>query len=148
MKSRTNAVGVAYGKVADKSNRGSGNHDNDCGSLPGIGKTQGRKAMERQARPCPLRFPPPHDIRFKQTFWNEETDRIFTKTLFGWVGINFYSLLEKMRVVGDFYLTEDDFLMPTESLRKILGKPPGDGLRNTTILQMSNTTNNSILNYW
>jgi hypothetical protein len=73
----------------------------------------------------PYDFRLPTINRFKETFWNEETGRIFTKTLFGvgW-GINFYALLEKMRVVGDFYLTEDDFLMPTESLRKILENRP------------------------
>jgi len=63
--------------------------------------------------------------RLKETFWNAEDERIFTKTVFGvgW-GINFYALLEKMRIMGDFYLTEDDFLMPTESLRKILENRP------------------------
>jgi len=73
----------------------------------------------------PYDFRLPTINRFKETFWNEDTDRIFTKAAFGvgW-GINFYALLEKMRIVGDFYLTEDDFLMPTESLRKILENRP------------------------
>jgi hypothetical protein len=73
----------------------------------------------------PYDFRLPTINRFKETFWNDETDRIFTKTMFGvgW-GINFYALLEKMRLVGGFYQTEDDFLMPTESLRKILENRP------------------------
>jgi hypothetical protein len=73
----------------------------------------------------PYDFRIPTIARLKQTFWNEENDRIFTKTAFGigW-GVNIYALLEKMRMVGDFYLTEDDFLMPTESLRKILENRP------------------------
>jgi hypothetical protein len=73
--------------------------------------------------PYDFRFPTIN--RFRETFWNEDNDRIFTKAMFGvgW-GMNFYALLEKMRIVGDFYLTEDDFLMPTESLRKILENRP------------------------
>jgi hypothetical protein len=74
----------------------------------------------------PYDFRVPTLERAKQAFWNEEEEeRIFTKPVFGvgW-GINFYALLEKMRIIGDFYLTEEDFLMPTESLRKILEKRP------------------------
>ena len=73
----------------------------------------------------PYDFRLPTIYRFKQTYWNDETGRIFTKPVFGvgW-GINFYALLEKMRIVGDLYLTEDDFLMPTQSLRKILENRP------------------------
>jgi hypothetical protein len=73
----------------------------------------------------PYDFRIPTTDRLKESFWNEETGRVFTKTAFGvgW-GINFYTLLEKMRIVGDFYLTEDEFLMPTESLRKILENRP------------------------
>lgn len=78
----------------------------------------------------PYDFRVPTINRVKETFWNAEDERIFTKMLWGvgW-GINFYALLEKMRMVGDLYLTEDDFLMPTESLRRIPGKPPGDDVR-------------------
>ena len=73
----------------------------------------------------PYDFRLPTFARVKETFWNEEDERIFTKTVFGvgW-GVNCYALLEKMRMVGDFYMTEDDFLMPTESLRKILENRP------------------------
>jgi hypothetical protein len=73
----------------------------------------------------PYDFRLPTFGRAKQAFWNEEDERIFIKPLFG-VGwsINFYAVLEKMRVIGDFYMTEDDFLMPTESLRRILEKRP------------------------
>ena len=63
--------------------------------------------------------------RLKETFWNAEEERIFTTGLWGvgW-GINFYVLLEKMRIIGDLYVTEDDFLMPTPTLRKILEHRP------------------------
>jgi len=73
----------------------------------------------------PYDFRMPTVNRVKESFWNENDARIFTKPLFGvgW-GINFFAILEKMRVIGDFYLTEEDFLMPTESLRRILEKRP------------------------
>jgi len=73
----------------------------------------------------PYDFRLPTLKRFKQAFWNEEDLRIFTKTAFGvgW-GINVYAVLDKMRAVSDMYLTEEDFLMPTESLRKILINRP------------------------
>jgi hypothetical protein len=73
--------------------------------------------------PYDFRFPTL--TRFQQSFWNDEEDRIFIKPAFGvgW-GINFYAILEKMRIIGDFYLTEEDFLMPTASLRRILENRP------------------------
>ena len=73
----------------------------------------------------PYDFRIPTLERIKKTFWNQEEERVFTGTVFGvgW-GINFYSLLEKLRIMGDFYMTEDDFLMPTESLRRILENRP------------------------
>lgn len=73
----------------------------------------------------PYDFRMPSAERFKETFWNDEDSRIFTKTIWGigW-GINLYALLEKMRVIGDMYVTEEDFLMPTPTLRKILEKRP------------------------
>jgi len=73
--------------------------------------------------PYDFRLPTPQ--RMKETFWNEASERIFSTPMFGvgW-GINFYALLEKMRIIGDFYVTEDDFLMPTPTLRKILENRP------------------------
>ncbi len=73
----------------------------------------------------PYDFRLPTFERVRESYWNEDNERIFIKPLFGvgW-GINFYAILEKMRVIGDFYLTEEDFLMPTESLRRILEKRP------------------------
>lgn len=74
----------------------------------------------------PYDFRLPGPARLKQAFWNEEENRVFHPSPafgIGW-GVNFHALFEKMRIVGDFYLTEDDFLMPTESLRKILEKRP------------------------
>jgi hypothetical protein len=40
------------------------------------------------------------------------------------VGTAFYVLLEKMRITDEIYMTEDDFLMPTPTIRKILENRP------------------------
>jgi hypothetical protein len=73
----------------------------------------------------PYDFRLPTTARLKEAFWNVDDIRIFTHQVWGigWA-INFYALLEKMRIIGDIYATEDDFLMPTPTLRKILENRP------------------------
>lgn len=73
----------------------------------------------------PYDFRKPEVSRLKRSYWNPEDERVFTDGLLG-VGwsINFYTLLEKMRLLRESYLSEDDFLMPTPTLRKILEKRP------------------------
>jgi hypothetical protein len=39
-------------------------------------------------------------------------------------GAAFCALLEKMRMADEIYMTEDDFLMPTPTIRKILENRP------------------------
>lgn len=74
----------------------------------------------------------PYDFRFpsikriKEACWNPDDERIFTEPAFG-IGwrINVFALLEKMRIISESCLSEDDFLMPTPTLRKILeDRPP------------------------
>jgi hypothetical protein len=73
----------------------------------------------------PYDFRIPTIERLREAFWNSEDSRIFTTQVWGigW-GVNLYALLEKMRIVGEIYVTEDDFLMPTPTLRKILENRP------------------------
>jgi hypothetical protein len=73
----------------------------------------------------PYDFRLPTIERLKQTYWNPEDSRIFTSEVFGigWA-INFYTLLEKLRIFGESYASEEDFLMPTQSLRKVLEQRP------------------------
>jgi len=73
----------------------------------------------------PYDFRLPTIERVKELCWNPDDSRIFTPGVWGigWA-INFYTLLEKMRVIGEYYVTEDDFLMPTPTLRKILENRP------------------------
>ena len=73
----------------------------------------------------PYDFRIPTIERVKELCWNPDDSRIFTPGVWGigWT-INFYTLLEKMRIIGEYYVTEDDFLMPTPTLRKILENRP------------------------
>jgi hypothetical protein len=73
----------------------------------------------------PYDFRLPTIARVKELWWNPDNSRIIAPPVWGigW-GINFYALLERMRIIGEIYVTEEDFLMPTPTLRKILEKRP------------------------
>ena len=73
----------------------------------------------------PYDFRMPTMKRLKEAYWNPNESRIFTDEVLGigWA-INFYALLEKMRLISESYTSEDDFLMPTESLKKVLENRP------------------------
>ena len=73
----------------------------------------------------PYDFRLPTLERFKESYWNPDSESIFTKEAWGigWA-VNFHALLEKMRVIGESYYSEEDFLMPTKSLRKALEDRP------------------------
>ena len=69
----------------------------------------------------PYDFRMPTLERFKATYWNPADNRVFTPELFGvgW-GINFHALLEKFRIISEACGTEEDFLMPTDSIKHII----------------------------
>ena len=73
----------------------------------------------------PYDFRIPTLERLKATYWNSEGENIFVPQAcgIGWA-VNFYALLEKMRVIGESYISEEDFLMPTRTLKKILEHRP------------------------
>jgi hypothetical protein len=73
----------------------------------------------------PYDFRLPTIERLKESYWNPDDSRIFTPEAIGigWA-INFYTLLEKMRLIGESYASEEDFLMPTRSLKKVLEHRP------------------------
>ena len=73
----------------------------------------------------PYDFRLPTLERLRECCWNTEDNRIFTDKVIGigW-GINFFALLEKMRVVSEACISEEDFLMPTRSLREVLENRP------------------------
>lgn len=73
----------------------------------------------------PYDFRLPTLERIKEGYWNADSGEIFNPEVIGigWA-INLRALLEKMRLIGESYYTEDDFLMPTPTLRKILENRP------------------------
>jgi len=73
----------------------------------------------------PYDFRLPTLERFKEAYWNPENTDIFTPEAWGigWA-INFHALLEKLRLVSESYLSEDEYLMPTASLRRVLEHRP------------------------
>lgn len=68
----------------------------------------------------PYDFRIPTIERLKESFWNPYERRIFTPPLFGigWA-INFYALLENLRVIEED-VSEESFLMPSQSIKALL----------------------------
>jgi len=68
----------------------------------------------------PYDFRMPTLERVKETYWNPYESRIFSPEVFGigWA-INFYALLERLRLIGQ-EVSEEDFLMPGPRMREIL----------------------------
>jgi hypothetical protein len=73
----------------------------------------------------PYDFRLPTVERLKESYWNPDDSRIFTPEVLGigWA-INLYALLEKLRIIGESYASEEEFLMPTQSLRRVLEHRP------------------------
>jgi hypothetical protein len=73
--------------------------------------------------PYDFRFPTLK--RFRDAYWNRENGHIFTPEPMGigWA-INFHALLEKIWLLSESCVSEDDFLMPTPSLKKVLEDRP------------------------
>ena len=69
----------------------------------------------------PYDFRMPTLERIRNAYWNPNTSRIFTPDFFGvgW-GINFCAVLERLHIMVTEPLMEEDFLMPTDSIRGIL----------------------------
>lgn len=68
----------------------------------------------------PYDFRLPTFERFKEAYWNPYESRILSPEVFGigWA-INFYALLERLRLIGQ-EISEEDFLMPTKSIKEVL----------------------------
>ncbi len=68
----------------------------------------------------PYDFRIPTRKRLKEAYWNPMERRVFTPEVFGigWA-INFYRLLENIGVIEQD-VSEESFLMPTESIKKVL----------------------------
>ncbi len=73
----------------------------------------------------PYDFRVPSLRKLVRSFWNPYDPRVFTQPVFGvgW-GINFYALLEKLRIIAQGDYSEEKFLMPTRSIKELLTQPP------------------------
>ena len=73
----------------------------------------------------PYDFRLPTIERLEATYWNPADSRLFTPEAFGigWA-INFYTLLERLRVFGQSYTSEEDYLMPSQAMKDLLVQPP------------------------
>ena len=79
-----------------------------------------RKWHGKVAGIIPYDFRLPTTGKFKEAYWNPYESRIFTPEVFGigWA-INFYALLERVRLIGQD-VSEEDFLMPTRAMKDLL----------------------------
>ena len=84
-----------------------------------------RKWHGKVAGFVPYDFRLPTVERVKAAYWNPHEHRVFTPRAFGvgWA-INLYALLENLRIMSQPDYSEEDFLMPTESIKEILGSAP------------------------
>jgi len=73
----------------------------------------------------PYDFRMPTLQRLKEGYWNPDSTNIFSPEVcgIGWA-ITLHAVLEKMRIIGESYYSEDEFLMPTQTLRKVLENRP------------------------
>ena len=86
-----------------------------------------RKWHGKVAGFIPYDFRLPTIERFKESYWNPYESRIFTPEVLGigWA-INFYALLERLRLSGQADVSEEDFLMPTQAMKDLLSNPASD----------------------
>ncbi|MBA7615326.1 hypothetical protein ES703_22604 [subsurface metagenome] len=73
----------------------------------------------------PYDFRIPTIERFKESCWNPYESRLFTPRVLGigW-GVNLYTLLERLRLFGETYVSEEDFLKPTKAIKELLAETP------------------------
>ena len=71
----------------------------------------------------PYDFRIPTTERLKESYWNPYERRVLTPEVFGigWT-INFYTLLENLGVIKRTDVSEESFLMPTQSIKDVLAQ--------------------------
>jgi len=79
-----------------------------------------RKWYGKVAGIFPYDFRIPTIQRLKESCWNPYESRVFTPPVFGlgWA-INFYALLENLRVIEED-VSEESFLMPTPAMKEAM----------------------------
>ena len=73
----------------------------------------------------PYDFRIPTMERIKESYWNPYERRVLMPEVFGigWA-INFYTLLENLGVIKRADVSEEAFLMPTQSIKDVLKQSP------------------------
>ena len=71
----------------------------------------------------PYDFRLPTIERIIDSYWNPYERRVLTPEVFGvgWA-INFYTLLENLGIIRQAEVSEEDFLMPTKSIKDVLAQ--------------------------
>ena len=84
-----------------------------------------RKWHGKVAGIVPYDFRLPTIERFQESYWNPYESRVFTSPVFGigWA-VNFYTLLENLGVFKQADVSEESFLMPTQTIKDLLTHPP------------------------
>jgi len=84
-----------------------------------------RKWYGKIAGIIPYDFRIPTIERLKESCWNPYESRLFTPRVFGigW-GVNFYTLLERLRLISEMCVSEEDFLKPTKAIKELLAETP------------------------
>lgn len=91
-------------------------------------KTKEERQWHGRVGFIPYDFRIPTIEKIKELWWNPDDSRIIAPPVWGigW-GINLFALFERMRIIGEIYVTEEDFLMPTPTIRRILENRPAMG---------------------
>ena len=85
---------------------------------------EARKGHGKVAGFIPYDFRLPTIERLRESYWNPFDKRILTPEVFGvgWA-INFHTLLENIGLVKRTDVSEESFLMPTQSIKETLTHP-------------------------
>ena len=89
---------------------------------------EARKGYGKVAGIVPYDFRIPTTEKFKESYWNPYERRVLTPEVFGvgWA-INLYQLLENLGFIKQTDVSEESFLMPTQSIKDTLTHPePAD----------------------
>ena len=82
---------------------------------------EARKGHGKVAGIVPYDFRIPTIERVKESYWNPYERRVLTPEVFGvgWA-VNFYRLLENLGFIKQVDVSEESFLMPTQSIKDTL----------------------------
>ena len=99
-------------------------------SIMAVCQELGKPAPERKWHgkvmgAVPYDFQAPTLEKIRQSYWNADTNRIFTPEVFGvgWA-VNFYEVARRLDLHSTHAVSEEDFLMPNLGFRCAYREPP------------------------